>query len=158
MRTDATFDNKQVKCPNVSMLGHGKWKAQVGDLVVTKDGLLARMIGRVVYAPCLTGNTKPICNYILAVAMCSPVLDCTGERWINPIDVVRVESIDRQRDVLQWFLSNEMINAPLQEVRMCANEGWSTIEKMRDYFMESRKLSPAEYHEYRKQFGKQASA
>ena len=141
MRQDASFDKRQVICKNATHLGYGKIRAQVGDLVLTKDGLLARMIGRITYAPTLAPTDKPIRNWILAVAMTGQMLEHTSERWIDPADVTRVESIRNQADVLAWFLSDQMTKAPIDEVRRCASEMWSTLDAYRAYMKESRQVA-----------------
>jgi hypothetical protein len=138
MRTDARFDKRQVICRNSSFLGYSKGTARVGDLVFTKHGLLARMIGRITYAPALEPNDKPIKNWILAVGMVGDLLEHTHERWINPEHVVRVEAIRNQLEVLKYFLSDEMIKAPIEEMRLCCSEGWSTLDAYRAWFKESR--------------------
>ena len=139
MRTDATFDRRLVICKHATHLGYGKVRAQVGDLVLTKDGLLGRMIGRVVRAPRLDGDRKPIKNWILVVAMVGQMLEHTHERWIDPDDVVRVESVRNQIDVLSCFLSPELAKAPIDEVRRYSSEGWSTLDAYRKWFKESRR-------------------
>ena len=78
MRQDAQFDKRQVICKHATHLGYGKIRAQVGDLVLTNDGLLARMIGRITYAPTIDPTTKPIRNWILAVTMTGQMLDLHG--------------------------------------------------------------------------------
>lgn len=143
MRTDATIDKKQVKCPNASMLGYGKWKAQVGDLIHFQDQStrrIARMIGRIAYAPGLMDDNKPIRNYILAVAITGDMLDHSHERWINPADVLRVESIRNQAEVIAYLLSDEMVKAPIDEIRRCSSEGWSSLTAYRNWFKSSRQL------------------
>ena len=140
MRTDATFDKRQVKCPNSRIFGYSKVTAQVGDLIYTKHGLLARMIGRIVYAPSLEVNEAPIHNWILAIAMVGDLLEHTHERWIKPEHVVRVEPVRNQLDVLTYFLSKETVKAPIEELRLCASEGWSTLDAYRKWFKESRQI------------------
>jgi hypothetical protein len=141
MRQDANFDRRQVVCKHATHLGYGKVNAQVGDLILTNDGLLARMIGRITYAPTLEPAGKPIRNWILAVAMTGQMLEHTSERWIDPETVTRVESIRNQTDVLAWFLSERMTKAPIDEVRRCASEMWSTLDAYRAYMKESRQVA-----------------
>jgi hypothetical protein len=139
MRTDARFDRRLVLCKNATTtFGFGKIRAQVGDLVLTKDGLLARMVARITYAPQLDSTDKPIRNWILGVAMVGKLLEHTHERWINPLDVVRVEPIRNQLDILTYFLSAELVKADIEEIRLCASEGWSTLDAYRKWFKESR--------------------
>jgi hypothetical protein len=141
MRQDARFDKRQVICKHATHLGYGKIRAQVGDLVLTNEGLLARMIGRITYAPTLDPTTKPIRNWILAVAMTGQMLEHTSERWIDPETVTRVESISNQGEVIAWFLSDQMTEAPIDEVRRCASEMWSTLDAYRAYMKESRQVA-----------------
>jgi hypothetical protein len=94
MRTDCTIDKRQVRCPNACTIGYGKWRAQVGDLLTFQDGAqirCGRMIGRVHYAPAISGETHPVRDYILVVGL-STALDHTFERWVNPVDVTYVSS------------------------------------------------------------------
>ena len=138
MRKDAQFDKRLVLCKNATTFGFGKMRAQVGDLVLTKDGLSARMVGRITYAPQLDSTDKPIRNWILGVAMIGQLLEHTHERWIDPLDVVRIEPIRNQLDILTYFLSAELVKADIEEIRLCASEGWSTLDAYRKWFKESR--------------------
>jgi hypothetical protein len=134
MRTDATIDKRQVRCPNASHIGYSKWKAQVGDLIVWREGDLkriGRMIGRVHYAPALTGDRAPIRDYILVVGI-GDMLQHTFERWVNPRDVERVEKIRDQGEVLAYFLSADLVKAPIDEIRRCMEYGSNTLARYRD--------------------------
>lgn len=42
MRTDTVIDRRQVRCPNVSMLGHDKPMAQVGDVKLSDENLILK--------------------------------------------------------------------------------------------------------------------
>lgn len=129
MRTDILIDKKQVKCPNVSLLGYGKWKAQVGDLVWFKEGdteRIGRMVGRVA-----SGDHK---NHII-VGTLSSSLCSVYERWVSPNQVTRIEEIRNQGEALAWFLSDTMTKAPMDKVRHCIHNGWSSF----DAYMEWRK-------------------
>lgn len=133
MRTDAIIDKQQVRCPHASTLGFGKWKAQVGDIVHFTEGntqRIGRMIGRVKYAPNLQGG-KPLRNFILAVVLFD--LDHTGERWIDPETVTRVESIREHRMVTEWFLSDQMNKASIDEIRRCVSAGWNNLDRYREW-------------------------
>lgn len=133
MRTDAIIDKKQVRCPNASTLGYGKWKAQVGDIVLFQEGerrtRVGRMIGRVHYAP-TCGETPAIRDYLLLICL-GDMLSWTCERWVNPADVLEVQSPRDQEEVLDYFLSDAMLKAPIDEVRETATEGWKTLERYR---------------------------
>ena len=142
MRTDAIIDRKQVRCPNASTLGYGKWKAQVGDLVEFKEGnkvVVGRMVGRISYAPNLNGG-KPLKNYIVAICI-DQMLRYTFERWINPIDVTRVERLRNQTDTVAYFLGTDIAKAPVDEVCKAASDGWSTLDKYRKYRMEREEMA-----------------
>jgi hypothetical protein len=148
MRTDCIIDKCQVRCPNASHLGYDKWKAQVGDLVLYSEGTqrkVARMIGRITYAPELESSDKPIKNWILGIALTGELLEHTYERWIDPKSVIRVESIREQRAVLEYFLSDEMLRAPIDEVRKCSEDGWSTLARYREW-KKKRDADMADYN------------
>jgi len=136
VRTDATIDRRQVRLPNASTLGYGKWKAQVGDLVVFKETehhySHGRMIGRVHYASGHDG--QPIRDYILVIVL-NETLDHTYERWVNPKDVVscytlQTENTDR-RKVCEYFLSDELVKSPIDEIRRSTEYGSATVYKYR---------------------------
>jgi hypothetical protein len=135
MRTDVRIDKQQVQCPNASHLGYDKWRAQVGDIITFREAdqlRIGRMIGRIAYAPNLNGG-RSLRNYILAVVLDNHTLSHTCERWINPADVVRIQSIRNQWQVLDWFLSDDMISAPVNEVRESTAGGWSTLYAHRNW-------------------------
>lgn len=92
MRYDAIIDKYAVKCPNTTMLGYNKWKAEFGDIVIwnctSEKNVISRVIGRVHYAPA-TPDSPEINDYILGATL-SKDLTFVYERWINPIDVVQV--------------------------------------------------------------------
>lgn len=143
MRTDATIDRRQVRCPNASYLGYDKWIAQVGDLIRFNEGAetrVGRMIGRVAYAPRLDGDSAPVKDYILA-AVLSPTLDYVAERWVNPADVVQVQPIRGQAETMQWFLSTDMTRQPVGLVRLCISELWSSFNAFMTWLREAH---PAE--------------
>lgn len=146
MRKDVIIDRQQVRCKNASHLGFDKAKAQVGDIVIYRDdndtSHIGRMIGRIRYAPGI-GGSPVIRNHILAVVL-GERIDCTFERWINPDSVISIQSIRNHRDIMTWFLSNQMVSAPLQEVRECAAEMWSTLDAYRAW-KNKRDLDIAEY-------------
>lgn len=134
MRTDVTIDKKQVPCPNASRIGYDKYKAQVGDVITyTERGQehTARMIGRIVHAPSL-GETPAIKGWILAIRI-NHELDHTCERWINPADVTRVQSLRDHRRVMEYFLSDDLTTAPIEEIRQSTSAGWSTLTAYREW-------------------------
>lgn len=137
MRHDVVIDKRQVRCPNASHLGFDKIHAQVGDVVTFRydgDGTSAvgRMIGRIQYAPPLQGDKGPIVNYLLLVVL-SGDMTHTYERWINPNHVTRVQAIREQRQVTEWFLSDLMVSASVDEVRESTEQGWSTMLEFRKW-------------------------
>lgn len=146
MRTDAIIDKRQVRCPNASHLGYDKWKAQVGDLITFREGdhgiTTGRMIGRIHYAP-PCGESPAINNWLLVIGINS-MLDHTFERWANPADVTRVQSLREQQAVMGYFLSDEILKAPIEEVRRGTTDGWTTLSRYRAYTAE-RDKAQAEY-------------
>lgn len=132
MRTDATIDKRYVRCPNTSHLGYDKWCAQVGDIINwTESGetRIGRMIGRVHYAP-PCGEIPAIRDYILVVGMAQD-LTHTFERWVNPVDVTRVQAIRNHAEILEWFLSDDMVRAEVGEVRRALEWGGSGLKPYR---------------------------
>lgn len=130
MRTDVTIDRKQVRCPNTSHGGYDKYKAQVGDIVLFNESghsLVGRMIGRIVYAP-PCGETPAIRNYILVIAL-SQDMTFSMERWVNPADVMRVQAPRSHKQVMDYFLSDQIVKAPVSEVRAAASEMWTTLDQ-----------------------------
>jgi len=100
------------------------------------------MIGRIHYAPAC-GETPVIRDHLLVIGL-SERLDHTFERWVNPSDVLSVESIRDQHAVMEYFLSDAMIKAPIEEVRRSTTSGWSTLDKYRAY-MAKQEAAQADY-------------
>jgi hypothetical protein len=92
MRTDVTIDGRQVICTNASLLGYSTRRARVGCFFVYSDEAgtnhVARMLGRIVYAPDLPPG-KPIKNHILAMVLMSWA-QSAAERWVDPATVIAV--------------------------------------------------------------------
>lgn len=137
MRTDAVIDKRAVRCPNATLGGYNKWRAQVGDLIWYKEGGVysgpARMIGRIKYAPSLGApETQPIRDHILVVQLGADLTYCM-ERWINPKDVTLVLAPSNQLDVMAYFMGPDMLTAPMDEVRRAASELWSTLGAYREW-------------------------
>lgn len=148
MRTDARIDKKQVCCAKSPHLQTGKFHCQVGDLflyIESERMVLGRMLGRIAYAPAI-GETPTIRGAILAIVINSE-LSFTYERWVNPLDVVRIFSIDRQKDVMAYFLGPEMLSAKIDEIRAVAGE-WSTLAAYRQY-MTKREADMTFANDYR---------
>jgi hypothetical protein len=139
MRTDATIDKRQVRCPNASTLGFGKWKAQVGDFILFKEGdrqVCGRVIGRVHYAP-PCGESPAVRDSVLTICL-GDHQNFTMERWVKPEDVLYIESMDgeqgeKRRAVMAWFLSDEIVQAPIEEVRKSTTDRWSTLAAYRQW-------------------------
>jgi hypothetical protein len=135
MRTDVIIDRKLVVCPNASTLGFGKWKAQVGNLVLFKENdkiVTGRMIGRIQYG---YSDGKSLKNFLVVICI-SPRLDWTFERWVNPKDVTEIYDLKNEYakhvEVLEHFLSDELVKAPIDEVRACSRD-WSSLKLKRAY-------------------------
>lgn len=90
MRTDVTIDGRYIPCPNATRLGFCKWRAQVGDLIVYDecgDHLrMARVLGRIAYAPALEGDKGPIKGWALVMAL-SEDGSLAYERWVDPAKI-----------------------------------------------------------------------
>jgi len=146
MRQDAIIDRKQVICSNATTIGYGKWRAQTGDLLLYRESenslRLARVIGRVKYAPALDGDKGPACNRIMVLAL-GNIPSHAFERWIDPKDVLEVISLatehgDRIRQLLQWFLSPELTKYSPEELSDWAKSGFATMQNWQDYQRKSR--------------------
>jgi hypothetical protein len=131
MRTDATIDRKQVICRNSSHLGYSKVTARTGDIVVYSEGKewgthVARVIGRVAYAPSL--GTEPAIRNYLVVASMSNDLTFVGERWVNPEDVSQVFSVRPETArLLAFFLSPEFGHESVDNLRRWTESGFATV-------------------------------
>ena len=144
MRTDATFDRKQTYCPNTyPTLGYGKYKAQFGDCLLYKENLtngdynmrLARVAGRVDYAPAIGEDSTPTRDYVLVITM-SDDLTFVMERWIAPEDIIRVwDPNHKDRNIeqlIQFFFSPAFKQESIETLRQWSASGYSTPDKMRD--------------------------
>ncbi len=155
MRTDAIIDRRQVRLPNASTLGFGKWKAQVGDLLTFRETETqlshGRMIGRVHWAQGHDGK-PPIRDYILVIVL-NDTLDHTYERWVNPKDVERCYTLQTEytdrRKLVEYFLSDELTDSPIDEIRRSTEYGAPTVYKYRKAMAE-RKAQQEEYEERHK--------
>ena len=128
MRTDALLDKRKVFCPNTSTLGYDKRYAQVGDIVLFTENeqtRIGRMIARVKWAP----DSPPIKNYILAIVL-NEDMTHTSERWIQPERVTRVQALRDHREVIEYFLSDQLIKEPLEDVRRILGE-WPSMNRYR---------------------------
>lgn len=131
MRTDAKIDRKQVICRNSSHLGYSKVTARTGDIVVYTENLetshVARVIGRIAYAPPLSGDVHPIRNYLI-VASLSKDLTYVGERWVNPEDVSQVFAVRPETaKLLAFFLSPEFGHESIDNLRRWTESGFATV-------------------------------
>jgi len=128
MRHDATFDKKQVTCPNSSTIGWSKRKCQVGNLFTYTEGAqerLGRMVARIQYAPAL-GDTPRIQGWILG-AVLSTDLTHMCERWIDPALVTRVFEVGIQDAVVREFMGAGMPTTRIELVRGAISQCWSTL-------------------------------
>jgi hypothetical protein len=135
MRTDVIIDKKQVVCRNTSTLGFSKWKAQVGNLLLFKEGgriVTGRMIGRIQHG---YFDGKSLKNHLVVICI-SPRLDWTFERWVDPNDVTEIYDLNseyaRHAEVLEHFFSVELTKAPIDEVRACSRD-WYSLKSKRAY-------------------------
>lgn len=136
MRHDATIDKKQVRCPKASTIGHSKRVARVGDFIVFNDAAqnqqktLGRMIGRVSFANMPGGAW--IKNYLVVLKIDTSFYG-VRERWVDPKDVLEVrdpkDMIDRYREVVTHFLSDDFCKHPVDTNRAFAESGFTTMEK-----------------------------
>ena len=138
MRTDVKINEKQVICPNASLLGYSTCKCRVGYFLVYKetytDGSyntrLARMIGRIEKAP-----EKELIGHIVALA-----LDDNGshgyERWVDPKDVLEVYAPQHVSAFATWFFSGEKLPY-----------GHNMLRKLSDYgTLSAHYIQHAEHH------------
>ena len=131
MRTDATIDRKQVISRNSSHIGYSKITARKGDIVIYNDdndtSHVGRVIGRIVYAPALQGDTQPIRNYLL-LAVLSQDQTFVMERWVNPEYVTQVFSVrEETRKMLTFFFSKQFGQDSIDNMRRWAVSGFSTV-------------------------------
>ena len=144
MRNDARMDRKQTYCPNTyPTMGYDKYKAQFGDCILYKEHLengeynvrLARVAGRVDYAPAICDDTSPIYDNVLVMAM-SDTLTFVMERWIAPEDIIRVwDPNHKDRNIeqlIQFFFSPAFKQESIETLRQWSASGYSTPDKMRD--------------------------
>jgi hypothetical protein len=127
MRTDCQIDRKQVKLPNVTLIGFNRWKARYGYIVVwNDDGIrrLCRVVGRVAYAPACGDPqdkqmfTPEIRNWLVLVC-----LNTTGSnwfiRWAPPEQIEQCydpkDCAEIQKKILR-FLSDEFIKQPTDKI------------------------------------------
>jgi hypothetical protein len=141
MRTDAHIDRKLVKLPYRSCESQGKWKAQTGDMVIYHSSLsdadscveIARIAGRVHYAPALSGEETP-CRDMLLVITFSRDMRFVMERWIKAKQVIRCYSIElKQRRLWEFMLSPDFVKRSPDELRQWAESGFATWDEFETY-------------------------
>jgi hypothetical protein len=132
MRKDVKIDRYAVKCRSANTLGYGKWKAEVGDIIVFEENgehAVGRMAGRVHSAPALISGEKPIKDYILVIAL-NDALTFSMERWINPADVISIHNpnhVDRKIvEFMAFFLSPEFKDYTPEQLRQWHYSGYAT--------------------------------
>jgi hypothetical protein len=142
MRTDAQIDRQLVKLPNADTLGCGKWKAQLGDLVLFRAGRykgvppgdagqpqLGRVAGRVHYAPMLAGDKDPVRDWLLVITL-SHDSSFVMERWVHPEWVERCYApTDKLARLWAFMLSDDFTSASADELREWSASGYSTMEE-----------------------------
>jgi hypothetical protein len=142
VRIDAFIDRKQMRCPNASTIGYGKWKAQTGDIVVYRanEGMtqVGRVIGRITHAPALDGDKSPTRNYLL-LAVLNSSLTFVMERWINPEDVIEVfEPREDVAKMLAFFFSPEFTKESVDTLRRWTGSGFATPKDNEEYMARIR--------------------
>lgn len=85
MRTDCKIDNRQIICPNASLLGYGTCKMKAGKCFTygTEDHI-ARSLGRVTALETID-NRRVEKSYVLAAVLYHGQF--MTERWVDPKDV-----------------------------------------------------------------------
>lgn len=103
---------REVKLPNASTLGYGRWKARAGDFIVYKEqhsvsvpaeehSRLARVIGQITS---VEGRTDDPCVGFLVVLAVDDEAAYGYERWINADDVTECRSPEHARAFLTWLV------------------------------------------------------
>lgn len=114
MRTDCKISTrKQVYCRNASRLGHDKYKASVGDIIVYREHhsddsytlRTARMIGVVVSAPKIDPSDAEIKDWLLVLTLAHDSHTCY-ERWVNPDWVTQISSVPTK--FAAWFFQEKL--------------------------------------------------
>jgi hypothetical protein len=139
MRRDATIDRQQVLVPNASTLGCGKYKAQFGDVVLYKElnghTRIARVAGRIKFAPALEPQEKSIRNWLLVIAL-DERLSWSFERWVNPADVIECFDPEnehcRMQELLAFIFSPKFKQESIETLRRYAGE-WTTPDRLREW-------------------------
>jgi len=118
---DAIRDQRYVRCPNASMLGYGRYRAQLGSWIVarqpgyTLDGapinpivIVGRMISRIVYSAGFPAGPNyegapTIRNWIEVLAL-HENMHHASVRWIDPAWVSEVHpTAPDLAKFLEWF-------------------------------------------------------
>ena len=126
MRTDTTFDRRQVRCPNARSTGYSVPVARVGHWVTWAypqgPMFTGRMVGRIVRAPKLSGDEVPIAGWLLVLTL-STEMTHAYERWVNPewVTEVHPNAPDIQK-FLHWF-AGPVEAQPVEWLRKAANHG-----------------------------------
>lgn len=116
--------NVKIWLPNAVPIGHDKYYASPGDLILYKEyyeggmyGLrLARVIGRIKECD----NQGEDCKGYILVSAIDETLNFSYERWIKPEDVSRCVSVERAKEFISFFLS-----ADVNEIHRRDRENWS---------------------------------
>ena len=130
MRTDAQIDRVQVKLPNASTLGYGKWKAQTGDWIawdIPGNSGFGRVAGRVHYAPAICEDKGPIRDWILVI-MFSCEMTSVHEMWVNPEWVTRCYNHNDYQIALWRFMqSDDFTRCSPDVLRAWSETGYASI-------------------------------
>lgn len=103
---------REVKLPNASTLGYGRWKARAGDFIVYKEQhgagdaaeehyRLARVIGQITAVDGRTDDGMVGSLLVLAIA---DEAAYGYERWIDADDVVECRSPEHAQVFLRWLI------------------------------------------------------
>ena len=129
MRKDAQIDKRQVKLPNASWMGFSKSTAQYGDFVVWNDTgelKLARVIGRVAYAP--ECGSKPVIRDYLMLAVLNSTCTSKFIRWVSPEEIQEcyrpADYALLIRQTMEQFTSEEFTAGKPEEIAERIEQGF----------------------------------
>lgn len=108
------YDNRATYLPDATKLGYAKYQAKAGDLLILKDGSLARVIGRIAEHDAMPAKegpdgwpaegTKAHAGNLL-VCQVGSSFTFGMERWISPSEVAACYAPERAARFLAWFFS-----------------------------------------------------
>jgi len=118
----AHYDRKQVLCKNSSLIGYSTNQARVGSWLTysedSRDIKIGRMIGRVQWCDTNGENCK---GWIVALVLPQ---DATFlmVRWVEPSSVRSIHP-NPPKELLAWFCSDEVKNAPVEALIQTCDYG-----------------------------------